>query len=143
MKLNKTYWTNFPNFKPSEFKCGCGCESEHVEMDINLLFVLQSIRKKFGVPVNITSGHRCLTFNDSLPNSAKGTSDHIDSKAADFYMSGGQTSTLEGRKEVMRYIMQFPCVSYCYCNGAKLDRKGKWYVVNSPKMATSIHISVD
>lgn len=139
--MTQICWNNFKNFKPSEFKCGCGCTKEVVDMDCTLIFVLQAIRTKYKKSVNIKSGYRCQKYNDSLPGSVK-NSDHIKKKAADVQVAG-HASTLNARKEVMEFIMTLPNVKYCYCNGYYMHSNGTKKAYTAKNMGNSIHISVN
>lgn len=134
-------WTRFKNFKPSEFKCGCGCVKEVQDMDCSLLFVLQAVRTKFGKPVNIKSGYRCKKYNASLPGSVI-NSDHLIKKAADIQVTG-YAATLKAREQVMDYIMTLPNVKYCYCNGRYRNSNGTNKTYSAKNMGYSIHISVN
>lgn len=138
--MNQSCWSKFPNFNPSEFRCGCGCVKEVYDMDCALLFVVQAVRTKYGKSVDIKSGWRCQKYNDSLPGSVK-NSDHIKKKAADIQVAG-HASTLAARKEVMAYIMTLPNVKYCYCNGYYMHRNGTKKNYTAKNMGYSIHVSV-
>ena len=132
-------WSNFKNFKATEFACPCGC-NKAPDMDMMLIWILQAVRNKYGKPVNIKSGYRCQKYNDSLKGSVK-NSDHIKKKAADFYVTG-VTDTLEKRKTLMKWIIELPNVKYVYCNGWILYADGTNKTYNAPNMGNSIHISV-
>lgn len=139
MTLTKICWSFFPNFEPSEFKCGCGCEAEHVEMSCKLLFILQSIRTKWG-RVDVTSGHRCKKYNDSLDGSVP-NSDHLTGNAADLKCVSMMSSAAK-RLEVMLYASQLPGFRYAYCNGYMV-KPGKVSKYKAPWMGKAIHISVN
>ena len=98
-------------------------------MDYKLLFILQAVRNKFGV-VQITSGYRCQTYNDSLKGSIK-NSYHVKKKAADFYISG-KTSTMKGREEIVAYLKTLPGYKYAYHN-----KDGSY-----PNMGSAVHVEV-
>jgi len=66
-------------FKREEFACKCECGKDTV--DAELLEVLTEVRKRFRVPVTITSAHRCPTYNKKVKGGAK--SQHLLGKAAD------------------------------------------------------------
>lgn len=55
------------HFDRSEFECQCGCGFAAV--DIELIKVLESVRKKFNSPVKITSACRCAEHNSSVGGS--------------------------------------------------------------------------
>lgn len=122
-------WKKFPNFKPNEFACGCGCQKEVWDMDENLLWILQAVRNKYGL-VKITSGYRCQKYNDSLKGSVK-DSYHIKKKAADFYIAG-RTETEAGREEIIAFMSKLPGFKYAYHN------KGGKY----PNMGSAVHVEV-
>lgn len=132
MYLTKQDWSMFKNFKPAEFRCRCGSCSrskEAVDMDVSLLFILQTIRNRYGV-VEITSGYRCQKWNDKQQGSVK-TSYHPKRKAADFYVKG-KCDTKEGRQEIIDFIKTLPNFRYAYHNsdGTK------------PNMGIAIHLDV-
>jgi len=70
------------HFSRSEFACQCGCGFDAV--DVELLDILERIRKHYDKPVIITSGCRCQhrnTFVHGVPGSL-----HTKAKAADFHV---------------------------------------------------------
>lgn len=73
-----------PNFKSTEFKCKCGCET--MLHDDKLSAYLQKIREHFGKPVHITSGYRCAKHNKKVGGSSG--SRHTKGQAADFWVEG-------------------------------------------------------
>lgn len=132
--MTRACWTKFRNFRPEEFKCGCGkCNAsiEYVDMDCSLIFILQAVRDKYGKSVNITSGFRCYTYNKSLPGAVT-NSRHLSGKAADFNISGGKTKTVAGREEVIAFMKTLPNFRYAYHNVNG----------NHPNMGNSIHVEV-
>lgn len=135
-KVPATNWADFPNFSPSEFLCPCGkCAFSTVEgvqdMDYKLLFILQSVRRKYGKPMSITSGARCEEYNATLSN-ADPKSYHMERKASDFYIKG-ITSTEAGRNEIVAFMKTLAGYKYSYHN-----IKGKY-----PKMGSAIHVEVE
>lgn len=126
----------FPNFTPEEFKCECGgkyCTGYPSYMKQVELKNLQSIRAHFGKPVEITSGMRCRTYNNSLRGSIP-NSRHLNGYAADIYIKD-ITDTLAGRKAAIKWIKTLPNHKYSYCNG--YDSNGVKYVAGY--MGASIH----
>lgn len=128
-KLNETTqthsWEDFPNFQRWEFRCPCGkCGGYPVEPDFRLVKVLQQIRNHFNKPLNITSGIRCQSFNDSLVGSIKNSA-HLRGGAVDFYVQGVNKSTL---------------LAYCQ----ELVRQGKiaYTYTNNTNMAGAVHINI-
>ncbi|WCZ56787.1 hypothetical protein K30_051 [Salmonella phage Kenya-K30] len=71
-------------FKRKEFACRCGCGTSTV--DAELLQVITDVREHFGVPVVITSGHRCGNHNRRVGGAV--SSMHMTGKAADIKVSG-------------------------------------------------------
>lgn len=67
-------------FAEDEFKCECGCGLNICKNGIKR--IADEIREHFGVPVIVTSGTRCKTYNDSLsgsiPQSCHRTGNAID-----------------------------------------------------------------
>ena len=72
------------NFSRSEFACKCGCGFDTV--DFELVLGLEMLRQKFGAPITINSGCRCLEYNERI-NGAK-NSKHTIGRAADISISG-------------------------------------------------------
>lgn len=128
-KLNETTqthsWEDFPNFQRWEFRCPCGkCGGYPVEPDFRLVKVLQQIRNHFNKPLNITSGIRCQTFNDSLVGSTKNSA-HTKGKASDFYVQGVNTKTL-----------------LAYCQELKKQGIIAYTYTNNTNMAGAVHINI-
>ena len=69
------------HFDRSELRiaCPCGCGQDTV--DVELIMILETIRKRFGCPVYVNSLNRCIAYNRT--KDSKDTSQHIKSKAAD------------------------------------------------------------
>lgn len=97
-----------PNLRVREFACGDG--SDAVLIDQELVIVLQCIREHFGAKVHITSGYRTAAYNATLPGASK-NSQHIQGRAADFWVEGVPVATvanyaeklLPGRGGIGRY----------------------------------------
>jgi len=72
------------HFMRKEFACHCGCGFSAV--DVELLGVLEDIRREFNAPVQIVSGCRCKKHNENV----KGVfgSKHILGIAADIKVIG-------------------------------------------------------
>lgn len=128
-KLNETVkplsWDDFKNFKREEFKCPCGkCNGYPSEPSLKLVEVLQGIRDHFNSPLNITSGVRCQTYNDSLKGSVK-NSPHIKGLAADFYIVGVDKSKV-----------------LAYCQELKKQGKIAYTYTNNTNMGRAVHINL-
>lgn len=124
------------NFKPEEFRCGCGrkyCTGYPTYMKPAELANLQTIRTHYGKPMQITSGLRCKGFNSRLKGSST-NSKHLTGQAADFYMAG-VTDTLARRKSAIAYIKKLPNHNWTYGNGWC----SKGYSVSAPNMGNAIH----
>lgn len=82
-------WDGIKYFKRREFKCKCGryCDGFPVEPDRELLLLLDKIREHYNVPVTITSGVRCTTYNTNDVGGATG-SQHLKGTAADIKVKG-------------------------------------------------------
>jgi uncharacterized protein YcbK (DUF882 family) len=72
------------NFKRSEFACKCRCGFDTV--DIELIKILEKIRKHFGKPIHINSGCRCRSHNKKEGGSENSL--HLYGRAADFFIYG-------------------------------------------------------
>lgn len=73
-----------PNFKREEFACKCGCGFDAV--DIELVSLLEVVRKRFNKPVKINSACRCDAHNKSVGGSEN--SKHKLGIAADIVVAG-------------------------------------------------------
>ena len=71
-------------FKRYEFACKCGCGFDTV--DVELLHVLETLKKELGGVVKINSGCRCSAHNKVV--GGKDDSQHLCSKGADIVVSG-------------------------------------------------------
>ena len=97
-----------PGFRVREFRCKDG--SDAILVDEALVLLLQCIREHFGAKVHITSGYRTAAYNATLPGASK-TSQHIQGRAADFWVEGVPVATvadyaeklLPGRGGIGRY----------------------------------------
>ncbi len=67
------------HFDRSEFACKCGCGFATV--DVELLMLLEAIRKRFNKPVVVTSGCRCKNHNIACGGAYK--SKHLEGIACD------------------------------------------------------------
>ena len=80
-----------PAFRVREFRCRDGTDT--ILIDEGLVVLLQCIREHFGKPVHITSGYRTAAYNATLPNASK-NSQHIQGRAADFWVEGVPVATV-------------------------------------------------
>ena len=127
------------NFKPEEFRCGCGgryCTGYPTYLKAKECKHIQAIRDLYKTPMQITSGLRCRTFNTRLSGSSQ-NSRHVTGKAVDFYMPG-KTDSLNGRVKIIKVIKQLPNHNWSYCNGYC----SKGYSVHAPNMGSAIHTDV-
>lgn len=77
--INVDYkWGWFDHFVKNEFKCSC-CGEEN--MDIELIKLLETMRKIVGFPIVINSGWRCDKLNEIV--GGKKTSSHLNGAAVD------------------------------------------------------------
>lgn len=101
-----------PNFKPAEFRCNCGhCCGYPTYMKKTELQHLQTIRRHYDKPMEITSGLRCTYENErvgGIPNSG-----HLTGYAADFSMKG-VTDSVTSRKKTLKYLMSLPDHQFSY-----------------------------
>lgn len=66
-------------FSREEFECKCGCGQDTV--DAELVLQLTLIRAHFNKPVIVTSGNRCMAYNERVGGSRN--SQHLLGRAAD------------------------------------------------------------
>ncbi len=127
------------NFKPEEFRCGCGgryCTGYPTYLKAKECKHIQAIRDLYKTPMQITSGLRCRSFNTRLSGSSQ-NSRHVTGKAVDFYMPG-KTDSLNGRVKIIKVIKQLPNHNWSYCNGYC----SKGYSVHAPNMGNAVHTDV-
>lgn len=76
-KENKKFSTHFSS---NEFQCTCNnCKDQFISPQ--LIEKLEEVRKKYGKPINITSGYRCPAHNVEV--GGKVGSSHVSGLAAD------------------------------------------------------------
>lgn len=134
---------NAKYFKLNEFKCGCkgeNCTGYPTIIKQSLVSNLDSVRKKYGKPITITSGLRCAIYNRRVGGVS--SSDHIKGKACDIYISGGQSSTHSKRVEIVNYWDTLANAKYAYCNGYMKYVGSKSTVYNSKTMGNATHVNV-
>lgn len=139
LRMNISKWDMMQNFKPLEFACPCGkCKNDGSNMSYDLLRIVQDIRDLLGKPIEVTRGQSCQEYNDSLEGSIK-NSDHLSGDAVD--ITSPFFKDKNARFIIMRYIMRYTAVKYCYCDGYLMEGSiTKTY--NAAWMVHSIHISV-
>lgn len=135
------HWRNVnkytKNFKPQEFKCGCGgryCTGYPTYMKPHELVMIQSIRDHWNKPVTVTCGLRCAMYNRKL-NGSIANSKHMTGQAIDFYQKG-VTDTLANRKKAVKWIKIQPNHTYTYGNG--INSYG--YKVKASYMGNALHV---
>ena len=72
------------HFFRSEFACNCGCGQDTV--DVELITVLERLRRHFDKVIVINSGNRCEANNKKI--SGNKNSLHVKSRAADTVVKG-------------------------------------------------------
>ncbi len=72
------------HFREEEFACGCGCGRKDVSMV--LVLALECVRERFGRPVRVNSGRRCVKRNRAVGGEAD--SRHLTGEAADIVVDG-------------------------------------------------------
>lgn len=118
-------WSDIKYFKRSEFKCPCGkCNGYPAEPDLKMVQLMDKIRAAYGKPITITSGVRCKDYNKKVGGIS--TSEHLNGKAADFYIPG-QNDTAADRRAV---------VSKAYSLGAKYS------YANTAGMGNAVHVNI-
>lgn len=133
--MNCKLYLNPDNFKPEEFRCGCGgkhCCGYPTYMKPMELQNIQSIRTHYGKPMTITCGVRCKPYNKAVGGIQN--SEHLYGNAVDYYISG-VTDTLANRKKSIKWIKKLPNHHYTYGNG--INSNG--YAVHYPSMGNALH----
>jgi hypothetical protein len=104
-------WQTIKYLKKEEFKCECGgryCSGYPAQLSKALVHILDTVRSRYGKPITITSGLRCVKQNaidGGIVNSK-----HLYGKAADFWFSGMDKTA------VIAYMRTLPGYSYAYTN---------------------------
>lgn len=78
------------NFKTREFKCPC-CNV--IKYDKDLVDRLQIIRNIMGIPITVTSGYRCKSFNTKIKGYEKSL--HMEGIAVDIKVEKGRLKELD------------------------------------------------
>ena len=81
--MKKIDWSQYPNFKESEFVCK---ETGEINMDEDFLARLQILREEFGKPMAITSGYRSPRHSIEAKKLSPGP--HAHGKACDIAVGG-------------------------------------------------------
>jgi uncharacterized protein YcbK (DUF882 family) len=84
------------HFSRREFACPDGCGRDTA--DVELLRVLERLRRAFGAPVIVTSGHRCPEHNAAVGGAPD--SQHLYGRAADIQVEDATPD------EVYRYLTE-------------------------------------
>lgn len=130
------------NFKLTEFKCKCGgkyCTGYPAEIGKNLVINLQKVRDHYGLPITVTSGVRCNTYNKNVGGSS--TSSHKYGKAADIYIQG-TSNTHTGRKTIVDYWDTLAEAKYAYCNGYMKYVGKSATTYNSKTIGNATHVNI-
>lgn len=109
-KTTGTWWDGIRYFTREEFRCKCGgkyCSGFPDEPEENLVRIADALREQAGVPITVSSGVRCQTYNDTLDGSVK-NSRHILGKAMDFCVRGWPSS------KTLAAVQQSPGIRYAY-----------------------------
>lgn len=87
-----------PHFKVREFACSDG--SDPVFVSLELVGILEKIRKHFGQPVTVTSGYRTVSYNAKTDGSSS-KSQHCNGLAADIKVIGYSPATVAAYAETL------------------------------------------
>lgn len=105
-----SWWDEIRYFDREEFRCRCGgryCNGFPSEPEETLVRIADAMRETAGVPITVSSGVRCQTYNDTLDGSVK-NSRHILGKAMDFCIRGWPAS------KTLAAVQQRPGIRYAY-----------------------------
>lgn len=65
--MTESEWKLIKYFKPKEFKCNCGrCDKDGTQMDFEFVTKLDMIRHMVERPIVVTSGLRCLWYQEQV-----------------------------------------------------------------------------
>lgn len=96
--------------RETELRCRCGgkyCNGFPAEPDHRVVAIAEQTREHFGLPVDISSGLRCPTWN-SLQPGAVSNSFHQFGRALDFRIRG------KSSQETLDYVLTLDHVNYAY-----------------------------
>lgn len=101
-------WDGVEYFARSEFRCKCGryCDGFPAEPHKLLIEQAETVRRKFGAPVFVTSGVRCERHNANV--GGVDGSRHKSGKAMDFRVEGRSAKT------VLAFVKTLPAIRYAY-----------------------------
>ncbi len=98
-----TFWNEIEYFKRGEFACHCNgkyCNGFPVEMSEETVRIVDEIRRRAGVPINIGSGVRCTKHNAAVGGVSN--SRHLTGLAADLNCSLSPSVLHTIAEEVMK-----------------------------------------
>lgn len=89
------------NFTEDEFACHCGScpQSRDPMVDVGFIMTLQKMRNRYGRPIKISSGVRCVSHNQAVGGSP--SSKHLIGIAADLVCSSASD-----RYWLLKYAME-------------------------------------
>lgn len=93
MALNDFQITEYFNLR--EFQCKC---CEQVKIGHDLVFMIEELRKRLGVPVTIVSPYRCTTNNAKVGGAKE--SYHMQGRACDVTVKASLNSICKVAKEI-------------------------------------------
>lgn len=93
--MNRNWsWADVQHFEPREFRCPCGvCGSDGHEMDVDFVIKLDQVRERLGIPMLVTSGYRCPSWNSQVSTTGQ-DGPHTTGRAADIHIYGGNAHRL-------------------------------------------------
>ena len=81
-------WAGVTHFTPAEMACKCGeCESDGMEMDLDFMLRLETLRRICAFPFIVTSGYRCPKHNLAVSNTGL-NGPHTTGRAVDIHVYG-------------------------------------------------------
>lgn len=91
-----------PYFLPKEFACKCGrSDCDAPPMDLEFLDLLDKLREKWGKPMVITSGVRCVFHNKNIGGAKR--SQHLVGKAVDIRATMNEARVIHALAESLGF----------------------------------------
>lgn len=119
---NKTHYS--PNFARKELDCKCGCKTPPL-VEANLIQTakhLEKLRKRWGRPLVVTSGHRCRTHNARVGGASD--SQHLYGRAADIVVESPRQGLFVQTAEEIKAYREGGIGTYPKQNFVHLDWRG-------------------
>ena len=115
MSVNDFQITEHFNLK--EFQCKC---CEQVKIGHDLVFVIEELRKKLGLPIIVVSGYRCPNYNVTIGGAKD--SYHVQGRASDIYTTAELNTICKTAKELgLTGIGKYPDDNFVHIDNRDIE----------------------